>query len=241
METSSGLKPEPKNWAEQLAAAIDAERDRAGEFLAAQQERIERAEAVLDEALSQLSRLESLARETPDAARLQHGNLDWATEKHRILAALESDFNENDSDQRAERIRIEGMLQAADRIVAEKDREIQGWKRQLEESSHALKTEAAATDEIRQILDADIVVREERERLEQLQAEWQEKLRQAEIDLSVERATLARQRAELESQSRSANGGPSPPSTEQAAPPVRGRWLARLGLTEADRAHRRSL
>ena len=56
------LQPEPglKTWAEQLTASLHAERDRVCEFLAAQQARLERAEAVLEK---QLVRLEELARE----------------------------------------------------------------------------------------------------------------------------------------------------------------------------------
>ena len=90
------------------------------------------------------------------------------------------------------------------------------------------------------MLDQDAIVREERENLKRLQTELHEKLREAEIEISLERATIARQQAEikdkirlmeLKNESSTAADG----STSNTGQPVRGRWLARLGLTDADR------
>jgi hypothetical protein len=50
---------------------------------------------------------------------------------------------------------------------------------------------------IAQMMDSDELVREERERLQQLQAEWEEKFRKGEIEASLERAKLSRERQEL--------------------------------------------
>ena len=89
-------------------------------------------------------------------------------------------------------------------------------------------------------MDGDSAVQQERERLKELQEQWQEKLRQAEIDLSLQRAKLARDRAELDERIRLAEsalaGGPvaSGPADRQKRS-AHGRWLARLGLTDADR------
>ena len=87
-----------------------------------------------------------------------------------------------------------------------------------------------------ELLDHDSVIREERESLKRLQTEWRDKFRQAEIEVSLERAQIARQKTELEQLLRelhkeralsadSAANGNHPPDK-----PVRGRWLAMLGL-----------
>jgi hypothetical protein len=287
------LQPEPGTgtWAEQFTALLHVERDRVCEFLAAQQARLERAGAVLEE---QLARLEDSAREPmtgtggqvvaagddyrrryemalddlrglkAENAALQRqlanarstvpaptgegrahgGGLDWEAEKRRILAALESDFNENDSDQRVERLKIEDVLRTTEKIIAQRDCEIRELQQRLEDASCGVRMAAGGAAAIEHASEVDAAVREERERLKQLQDELQEKLRQAEIDLSVERAKLARQRAELEERTRSAvTAPPQTPAAATAAddaePPAHGRWLARLGLTEADRVHRR--
>jgi hypothetical protein len=89
-----------------------------------------------------------------------------------------------------------------------------------------------------QLLDEDTVVQQQREALQRLQEQWTDKLRQAEIDISRERAQLARQRVELEEKNRvmetrrtaaegEATGGAA------AGPSGRGRWLARLELKDA--------
>jgi hypothetical protein len=90
------------------------------------------------------------------------------------------------------------------------------------------------------LLDSDEIIRQQRERLAELQAEWEEKMRRAEIDISMERAKLARERAELEEGRRSLEdqlqiqrpaNADSSDSTNPASPP-RGRWLSRLGLRD---------
>jgi hypothetical protein len=239
METSLQPDSGPGAWANQFAASLRTERDRAGELLAAQKARLERAKAMLDEELSRLEGESGSTAALPGKSRGQPGALDWETEKRRILAALESDFDPNDPAQRAERLKIEAVLATTESLIAEKDREIERLRQPLGEppDGHETTMTSAAVNEA---IDADAAIRQERERLQQLQDQWQEKLRQAEIELAVERATLARQRAELENQLRSAGKEPSPgaAATADDAGPARGRWLAKLGLSEADRVRR---
>jgi hypothetical protein len=78
------------------------------------------------------------------------------------------------------------------------------------------------------------VIRQEREKLTQVQAEWREKIGKAEIDISVQRAKIARERAEFDEKIRQFEAqqerrGPNDDS--DADKPARGRWLARLGLS----------
>jgi hypothetical protein len=166
---------------------------------------------------------------------------DWESEKRRIIAALEADFDPRDPAVRAERLTIENVLRSTETALDDKDREIEYWKNRCEESG----SDAGANrnpPENAQLLDADAIVQQERERLRQLQDRLQEKLRLAEIELSMERAKLARKQAELGGQTPPAENAsaanPSPPS-DRKQPSARGRWLARLGLTEADRERRR--
>ncbi len=273
-------------------ASLHAEREGVREFLAAQQTRIERAEATLDGAIAQLqattshgpadrsgaagggndqedyrlryemalddlrelkasnSRLqEQLSKAKATAStfaketRSQQPSLNWETEKLRIIAALESDLDENDSEQRAERLKIEEVLQATEKAIAKKDaeiteknNEIRELKQRLEKSSHTgpLDQMAAA---IEQTLQNDIIIQQERERLRQLEEQVQSRMCRAEIEISLERAKLARERAEIEERLRSAGLDAAKPAGEPNAPeqPAHGRWLSRLGLTEADR------
>ena len=90
---------------------------------------------------------------------------------------------------------------------------------------------------IAQMIDQDELVQQERDKLQEMQRQWEAKLRQAEIDVSLERARLARQRQELEQrnaeleeqlchQSRESQQAPA-----EAGKPTR-RWLTKLGLTD---------
>lgn len=173
------------------------------------------------------------------AGTIAKGTLDWEAEKRRILSALETDFDAHDPQQRTERLKIEQVLQTTAKALAEKDRELEMLRKSTAESGgRSDKMEQAADVEL--AADRDPLVREERRRLAELQEQLREKLRQAEIELSVERAKLARWRAELEDRAKI-----HPPETtannpaENPDPPSRGRWLARLGLTEADRERRK--
>ena len=274
-------------WTEQIVASLHAETQRHAQFLTAQQTRLERAEATLEEAIAQLeaavsneprrrrpTRLMTAARRSIGGgmrwpsmicAKLKASNsslqeqlskarvaastfakedrahqpsLNWETEKLRILAALESELDENNSEQRAERLKIEEVLQSTKRAIAEKDKEIQELKQRLEKSASAEPLDQMAAA-IEQTLQNDIVIQQERERLRQLDEQLQSRLCRAEIEISLERAKLARDRAEIEERLRAAGldaaKTPADSKGATAEPPPRGRWLSRLGLTEADR------
>ena len=122
----------------------------------------------------------------PAAGPVQATGLDWEAQKQRLLASLEAD-DPQDEEEVAERNTIEGTIRITDQIVALKDEEISDLKRRLEEQSGSKGSKAAAEGEVADILDRDEIVRAERERLQQLQLEWREKIGKAETDLSVER------------------------------------------------------
>ena len=134
------------------------------------------------------------------------------------------------------------LVHGGDEIVAERDREIEELKQLLHSQSEVHSSVAVGAAALGEIFDKDAVIQEEREKLCQLQSEWKEKLRQAELELSVERAKVARERTKLDEQrraldERAANAGSEADPTSTAArekEPRRGRWLARLGLKDGE-------
>jgi chromosome segregation ATPase len=186
----------------------------------------------------QLTKARSAASSLGKQNQASSGGLDWESQKLRILAALESDLDENDSEQRGERLKIEDVLRTTENAIAEKDREIRELKRQLQESSGVGNLVQAAAA-VEQVLQSDTAIQDERERLRQMEEQLQNRLCQAEIEISLERAKLARERAELDDRLRKAGleGAKSDTEPGAAAPaqPTRGRWMSRLGLTDADR------
>ncbi|MBW3596516.1 MAG: hypothetical protein KY475_04490, partial [Planctomycetes bacterium] len=138
-----------------------------------------------------------------------------------------------------QRLSIEDAVRRTDEAVAAKDREIAELQRMLDQQSSTLGEVAVGAQAIAHMLDQDEIVRQERENLQKVQEEWRQKLRQAEVDISLERAKLARERSKLEEQVQnieserarleSATGGAA---GEAGAKKANRRWLARLGLKE---------
>jgi len=180
------------------------------------------------------------------APAVSGGGLDWEAEKQRILMELESDFDEGDSEdeeadeeRKAERLKIEKVVERTDKILAAKDQEIAELKQLLENQSGSLGSMAVGAAALGEMLDNDAVIQEERENLKRIQEELNAKLRKAEVDISLERAKIGRERAELEERLRAfeQQGGKkddTPESTDRAGTPTRGRWRARLGLSSGD-------
>jgi hypothetical protein len=164
------------------------------------------------------------------------GSMNWEAQKEKLLAALEAD-DRDDDDAVEERNTIEGTIRITDQIIAQKDQEIAELKRQIGATSDSARSEQQVA--VADLLDHDETIRQEREKLAQVCAEWREKIGKAEIDISVERAKLARERMELEERMRTMQSEqarrPVGETTEEILKPARGgRWLARLGLKDLD-------
>ncbi len=152
----------------------------------------------------------------------------WEAEKRRILAMLENTTEEasaqaNGSQTPCNDIRTTETTPSEKKSFAQNQAE---GKRPAAATNAEQLAAQSCTDEL---------LRAERERLNQLQNELQEKLRQAEVELSLERAKLARQRAELEERLRTVQAGTQPSPTNEPTcsySPRRRQWLARLGLLE---------
>jgi chromosome segregation ATPase len=166
------------------------------------------------------------------------GGMDWESQKRRMLASLEDEGGSEGTEERQqERASIENTIEMTDAVVAEKDREIEQLRTQLAEA--ASEKPGAAEQERQQKIDelvnADEIVAEHRQRIAQLEREMEEKLRAAELELSVERAKMARDRTELEElridlESRR----PSHDAGSGTKSLPRRRWLSKLGLGAED-------
>lgn len=168
--------------------------------------------------------------------------LNWELEKRKILAALEAESAEGPGEnERLEIHRVvaktdqilaekDRMLAEKDRLLADKDREIEELKILLENQSGNLGSVAVGAAALGELFDQDAVIQEHRRHLEQLQAELQEKMRQAEIEISLERAKLARERAKLEEQLRALPRSDEHKEEPKSEPSLRGRWRAQLGI-----------
>ena len=230
--------PRPNLSAESAAAEppppLPSERGRLREFLAAQERRFTRVEALLREEVERLDRqlrvsdeaIAELRQQREELAqreraisqrqgelgaaesRLQQqfvaarasaamstggaplGRSSWEVEKGRILAALESETDSEDAVEVGARLQLEEIIATTDRLVADKDREVAELQSLLASQSGNFGDVAVGAAAVGQLLDQDTVVQQQRETLQRLQEQWMEKLRQAEIDISRERAQL---------------------------------------------------
>jgi len=169
------------------------------------------------------------------------GDWNWETQKQHLLAQLEG-FDDNCPQQADDKLTVTGAISITDQIVTEREKEIAELRKQLETQSGHSEVVVAHDHTIAELLDHDQVILTEREKLRTIQEEWRDKLRQAEIDLSVERATIARKRTRLDEQMEAFQkqqaenqqlDSPLNRQTNDAQSSGR-RWLAKLGLTGAD-------
>jgi len=165
--------------------------------------------------------------------------MDWEAQKRRMLASLEADAsNDDDGDGEEERRQVRNVIRDTEAVVRARDEEIDELRKLLEHQSGSIGEVAVGAAALGEIFSNDAVIQQERERLNHLQVEWEDKLRQAEIELSVQRARLAREKAELDERQRSwqeahtQSAAAETTDSKGKKTPVRGRWLARLGLTD---------
>ncbi len=173
-----------------------------------------------------------------NAGHIRPGVLNWEAEKMRILAALEANFEEENEEDREEKPKIQDVIRKTDRLVEEKNREIGELRGLLESQTNNIGSMAVGAAALGEILDADAIIQEERKNLARLQEECRDKLRQAEVEISLERAKIARERSQLNEKIRileeqGINLASIAEAKEPEKPP-RGRWRARMGLTNSE-------
>lgn len=168
-------------------------------------------------------------------------SLSWEERKKLILEQLEYDDAPTTAETEATKVEVEEILAATQAEIDRRDRDIQELQTVIEQQSDTKQGVAIGAAAIAQMFDEDSLVVEEREKLKTLQGEWEDKVRQAEIDISMERAKLARQRSEVETKvaeleaQLAKHGGTLPPAA--TVEPGGGRtrkWLEHLGLKEDD-------
>jgi hypothetical protein len=136
----------------------------------------------------------------------------------------------------AEPSRVADAQPTTEQVPQPRKREIRPPEQRLEELNRNLARPIAPTSSTEPTIDNDAAVRAERERLRSLQDQWREKLRQAEVELALERAKMARERAEFVAQARVTEKVlPESPGRAEGDRTASGRWWAHLGLTGADR------
>ncbi|HTU25141.1 MAG TPA: hypothetical protein VMF30_07075 [Pirellulales bacterium] len=168
---------------------------------------------------------------------------DWESQKRHLLETLAAETDDEDGESHdpeiaERRLSLEATIAITDEVVSQKDREITELRQLLQEQAGNIGSIAVGATAIADMLNQDELIAQERARLAEMQAEWREKLRQAEIDISVQRATIARDRAQIDErladhQSVVDRLKSSAPQSENGAKPSR-RWLSRLGLKETE-------
>ncbi len=162
---------------------------------------------------------------------------DWAAQRARLMAMLEQEEDAGDisAERAAERATVSKTIAATDRVIANRDQEILDLRAKLDANGgDDAADEGSAAREA--VLDADEVVAAERQRLAKLTAEWEAKLRAAELEFSVERARLAREQAALREKMFEIESGTYAPADGDGADGTkpRRRWLSALGLHEEE-------
>ena len=129
---------------------------------------------------------------------------------------------------------VEQLERLQDKIRAREDeiKELQNLlQNQADTRAGGIAIGAAA---IADLVDSDELVIEERERLQQLKNDWEDKFRQSEIDASLERAKLSRERQELAKRAQQLEEQIEDLQREKRGRtdvPTKGsRWMAELGL-----------
>jgi hypothetical protein len=147
---------------------------------------------------------------------------------------LEQEDGPIDASRKKERASIESTIETTDRILAEKEREIADLLAARQSQDRCDRADDTARD-VEHVLNADELIAAERQRLAALQAEWEDKLRAAELEFSLERAKLAREQSALKErlfdlQKSESQAGPAAEPVDHKQP--RRRWLSALGLGE---------
>jgi DNA repair exonuclease SbcCD ATPase subunit len=201
------------------------------------QRRFELAVEDVRELKTKNSRLEAqlAAARQQSTGAVDAGGMDWESQKRRMLASLEDSGDGGDEESERRRTTIASTIEITDAVIAEKDQEISELKSQL---AACAETSDAPSDDrdqaVNALLDADEIIQQHRQKIAQLEQEMNDKLRAAELEISVERAKIARQKVELDQlqakleAERNALGVGAGQATTAGAP--KRRWLSKLGL-----------
>jgi hypothetical protein len=161
--------------------------------------------------------------------------LTWEQRKEALLQQLEAETRTEAPCDPRKVLDIERILEQTSVEIQRRDQEISDLKTLIEQQSIAHDGMSIGVGAIAEMIESDSLIVAERLRLKELRDDWEQKQRQAEIEMSMERAKLARERLELQEKTRTFHDN-NPPQTEEELKSnkasSRGRWLARLGLRD---------
>ncbi len=196
---------------------------------------------------AQLARLQMNVSHGSPHLNLCQESMSWEDRKRLILQQLEDEGADSPSPTFAKkRVEISEVIAATQSELERREREIQELRSIVEQQSNTRQGVAIGAAAIAQMLDGDELIKQERERLRAIQDEWENKLRQAEIEMSLERAKLARERSQLDEHVRARDAessslpfvsetSPNRPvkkaETKSDGKPTR-KWLEHLGLKD---------
>jgi hypothetical protein len=119
--------------------------------------------------------------------------------------------------------------------IERRDQEINDLKTLIEQQSIAHDGMSIGVAAVAEMIESDALIISERLRLKELRDDWEQKQRQAEIEMSLERAKLARERLEIQEKIQryeENNSSQTEDENQSGKIRTRGRWLARLGLRD---------
>jgi regulator of replication initiation timing len=161
--------------------------------------------------------------------------LTWEQRKEALLRQLEAETHGDEPCDPRKVLEIERVIHQTNEEIERRDREIADLRSLLEQQAIAHNGMAVGVAAVAEMIESDAMIIAERMRLQELQQEWEQKQRQAEIEMSLERAKLARERLDLQEKLQNFESS-HPPQTEEEKKVIkekgRGRWLARLGLRD---------
>ena len=161
--------------------------------------------------------------------------LTWEQRKEALLQQLEAETHAETPCDPRKVLEIEKIIEQTNSELERRDQEIADLKTLIEQQSIAHDGMSIGVAAIAEMIESDSLIISERMRLKELRDEWEQKQRQAEIEMSMERAKLARERLELQEKTRNYNDDNPPQTAEEIKATkahTRGRWLARLGLRD---------
>ena len=156
--------------------------------------------------------------------------------KANLVAQFSSGNGFETEGEKIERLKVEDIIKETDRLIAIKDEEIADLQQIIEkQSSGSFGPVASGAAAVAEILGKDEMIVQERERLAAMKDEWEDKLRQAEVQLSQQWADISREKSKLEERLALVDKLERQKimeSTEngEATEKKSNKWLARLGL-----------
>ena len=184
---------------------------------------------------------------TPEDSLETSEMLSWEERKRLILLQMEEDSFDADQFAASLNAEVQAVNETPAAFIDRLRLEIENRDDEIAELRNLLDQQAETRSDgiaigasaIADMLDSDELIAHERGKLQLLQAEWEEKFRAGEIEASLERAKLSRERQEVLAEKQELDLQSEQLQREYRQVSASGggnsrRWLAKLGLAEDD-------